>query len=72
MRCMTRNCVLEVGFEEDGVVLRRDAHHEAAGRRLAVALAPPGVEQDGLVREAGGGGDLDRAHRDVGESGHLA
>ena len=60
---------LEVRLEEHGVVLRRDAHHEAVGGRLGVAVAPARVEQDGLVREAGGGRDLDRADRDVGEAG---
>ncbi len=61
---------LEVGLEEHGVALRRDAHHEAVRAALGVAVAPSGVEQDGLVREAGGGRDLDRAHGHVAESGH--
>jgi hypothetical protein len=62
---------LEVGLEEHRVVPRRDAHHEAAGGRFGVAVAPARVEQDGLVGEAGGGRDLDRADRDIGQAGHL-
>ena len=62
---------LEVGFEEHGVVAgaMRTTRRRVVG--LGVAVAPARVEQDGLVREAGGGRDLDRADGDVGEAGHV-
>ena len=63
--------LFEVGLEEDRVVPGRDAHHKAARGRLGVPVAPAGVEQDGLVREAGGGRDLDRADGDVRETGDV-
>ena len=56
----------EVGLEEHRVVLRGDAHHEAVRAALGVTVSPFGVEQDRLVREAGGGRDLDCTH------GHVA
>ena len=63
---------LEVRLEEHGVRPAARCAPRAGGRRLGVAVAPAGVEQDGLVREAGGGRDLDRADHDVGQAGDLA
>jgi hypothetical protein len=62
---------LEVGLEEHGVRLRRDACHQMMHTRRSVFVVPGGVEEDGFVREPRAGGDLEVVDGHLGQPGDV-